>query len=226
MILNMMLKNERTRLASNPVADATSASRSATNAPQPIAAATQSDAEKADSYLQLHNDALSDEQFAIATRRWLERHPEANSDEGRDAMSTLLGEVYAQYPRIALGAALDMALARGQKYAADAEAQSAARTGATAAGHSRVDNAAQGFARAESESYARMMANRGPPQQLRQQQQKGPAYPTQAEIYDRLRRDRQEVEDASKGNIPGAYKRYDYQSGQTIWFDAQGNKLE
>ena len=72
-----------------------------------------------DALLQMHVDQLSDEQYSSAVDRWLESHPEASSAESRTAMSQLLQEVYKQYPRSALGPALDMALQRGQRNTAE-----------------------------------------------------------------------------------------------------------
>ena len=66
---------------------------------------------------QIHVDQLSDEQYSAAVDRWLESHPEASSAESKTAMGQLLQEVYSQYPRSALGPALDMALQRGQRNA-------------------------------------------------------------------------------------------------------------
>lgn len=72
-------------------------------------------ADPRDSLLQLHVEQLNDDQYNTAVNRWLELHPEASSPESRNAMSQLLQEVYTQYPRSALGPALDMALQRGQR---------------------------------------------------------------------------------------------------------------
>ena len=70
-----------------------------------------------DTFLQMHFEQLNDSQYSAAVDRWLEAHPDVSSAESRSALSQHLQEVYTQYPRSALGPALDMALNRGQKYA-------------------------------------------------------------------------------------------------------------
>lgn len=86
------------------------------------------DIDPRDALLQMHVEQLSDDQYNAAVNRWLESHPEASSAESRSAMSQLLQEVYAQYPRSALGPALDMALQRGQRYASSNITQTPAQT--------------------------------------------------------------------------------------------------
>src|SRR5690606_17785435 len=73
-----------------------------------------------DTYLLQRPDELTDEQWSVATGRWLESHPEVNTQEGMAAMGELLREVYSEHPQNAVGATLDMALRRGQEYAAAA----------------------------------------------------------------------------------------------------------
>lgn len=86
-------------------------------AAQPIQqmAKTEPPTDPRDALLQMHVEQLSNDQYNAAVNRWLESHPEASSAESRTAMSQLLQEVYTQYPRSALGPALDMALQRGQR---------------------------------------------------------------------------------------------------------------
>ena len=96
----------------NDLNSAPPSSTAASSSPQPP---LQTDPR--DALLQMHADQLNDSQYSAAVDRWLESHPEASSAESRSVMGQLLQEVYTQYPRSALGPALDMALKRGQKYA-------------------------------------------------------------------------------------------------------------
>lgn len=109
-------------------------STSATPAPTPsVPAAAEQQyapqvADPRDSLLQLHVEQLNGDQYNAAVNRWLELRPEASSPESRNAMSQLLQEVYTQYPRSALGPALDMALQRGQRNASSNTAQTPAQS--------------------------------------------------------------------------------------------------
>jgi hypothetical protein len=85
-------------------------------------------ADPRDALLQMHVEQLSDSQYSAAVDRWLESHPEASSAESRTAMSQLLQEIYNQYPRSALGPALDMALQRGQRNRSSPTGQTAAQS--------------------------------------------------------------------------------------------------
>ena len=107
------------RSAATAPAQETGISATTTTQPQPAQAIDPRDA-----LLQMHVEQLSDEQYNAAINRWLEMHPEASSQESKNVMSQLLQEVYNQYPRSALGPALDMALRRGQR-ATSEPAQSA-----------------------------------------------------------------------------------------------------
>lgn len=116
-------------------------------------------ADPRDAYLQLHVEQLNDDQYNAAVNRWLESHPEASSAESRNVMSQLLQEVYSQYPRSALGPALDMALQRGQRNASTpavpAPMQQTASSETTQ--YRAIDGASPAAVSAENESFARMV---------------------------------------------------------------------
>ena len=112
-----------------------------------------------DSLLQMHVEQLNDDQYNAAVNRWLELHPEASSPESRDVMSQLLQEVYKQYPRSALGPALDMALQRGKQNASTpVEPAPVHQTSVPEPAQYRsIDGASPAAVAAENESFARMV---------------------------------------------------------------------
>ena len=179
---------------------------------------------------------VTNEQFSAGVNAWFQKHPEYNNSQAQQAINSHFQEVTKQYPVIALGRAIDMALQRALTAGREAEyqrrqeeAQIPPRQAATYPSASRrsIDNADPGFVDIENESFARMAAG-GKVQSTHypQHAQVRADYPTtQAEIDDRNKTTRAAVEDMSKGNIPGAYKRYDYKSGQEIWVDANGTPL-
>lgn len=68
-----------------------------------------------DEYLEQHWQDLTDEQFSAGVRAWFDRHPEYYNENDYAAINSHFQEVAEQYPRAALGRALDMALARALK---------------------------------------------------------------------------------------------------------------
>lgn len=192
-----------------PVADPAPPSGFVLDAPSPQRA------DPRDSYLQLHVDQLNDNQYSAAVDRWLESHPELQSSESMRVMSELLQQVYSQYPRSALGPALDMALQRGLKAGAQEEAQ---RMAQTAASRAEAYSPSRAATPVEGPSAVPLPTYRPAPEPT--------TYPTQAQMDARRKEARAAVEEASKGGLSGAYKRYDYKSGRDIWVDASGNPLE
>lgn len=168
-----------------------------------------------DTYLQMHVDQLNDDQYNAAVNRWLESHSEVASVESQNVMSQLLQEVYSQYPRSALGPALDMALSRGLKAGAQEEAQQMAQAAASQAEAYSARGAA-----------TPIEGPREVPLPTYQPATEPATYPTQAQMDARRNDERASVEEASKGGLSGAYKRYDHKSGREVWVDASGNPLE
>ena len=115
-------------------------------------------ADPRDSLLQLHVEQLNEDQYNTAVNRWLELHPEASSAESRNVMSQLLQEVYSQYPRSALGSALDMALQRGLRNASQPAAQLPEQHPASPEPirNRSIDGASPAAVSVEDESFARM----------------------------------------------------------------------
>lgn len=74
-----------------------------------------------DALLQHYLGSLTDAQWQAAFARWIELHPEAASPESQVVIYELVKDVAQQYPAIAVGPALDMALQRGLRNAREAE---------------------------------------------------------------------------------------------------------
>ena len=248
LLTNMALRDNTERLIAASDQDrqpAAAAQPAATEtAPQPFTGTL--DPVAGEEYLGSGWMSLSQEQFESGVKAWFQRHPEYNNAEAQQAINSHFQDVAKQYPVIALGPALDMALRRAltagqeQEYQTRQQAvagekaqllaeQAAAAAAATANTSRRsVDNADVAFVRTENESFARMAAaGNVQPQNDGRPTQPQAEYPsTQAEIDARNQAARAQVESMSKANIAGAYKRYDYKSGKEIWVDANGAPLQ
>lgn len=182
-------------------------------------------------YLQYRISTMTKEQFSAGSAYWLSFHSAYNSQEWTSAISSNLQQVVNQYPAIALGPALDMALQRslaaGQVAAAQGAQTQASSNRYASESRRTIDNADPGFVRAENESFARMASGRNvKSQSYPKQNYASPNYATtQAQIDAKNTAARAVVEESSKGNTPGAYKRYDYKTGRDIWVDANGVPL-
>ncbi len=181
-------------------------------------------------YLDWPWGSTSDDQFNAGVSAWFQKHSEYNNSEAQQAINSHFQEVLKQYPQIALGPAIDMALQRALRAGRESEYQrrqdevalQAARQSPQRGANqqqARTGLVESAQARRQAESNQRRSALGTPTQR--------PDYPTtQAEIDARNLASRAAVEDASKGNIPGASKRYNYRTGEAEWVDANGNRLE
>jgi hypothetical protein len=68
-------------------------------------------------------NSVGADQFGQASRVWLNSHSEYDNPHDRDALQSHLSAVLSQYPQIAIGPALDMALQRALNAGAQTNTQ-------------------------------------------------------------------------------------------------------
>lgn len=76
------------------------------------------------SYLQERISDLNEVDFNAGLEEWFAHHPDHNNNQDIDIVFSHLKDVYSQYPAIALGPALDMALQRAYRAARESVANS------------------------------------------------------------------------------------------------------